>query len=69
MTPFLLPVPKSLADNPELAPYFNLLNRVLMELTTSPGDAIASPTADVDSLKESVDAILSQLESDGTLKS
>ena len=32
--PFIVPVPKKLAEDPELAAYFNFLNKVLHDLTT-----------------------------------
>ena len=65
--PFMLPVPTKLANDPELAPYFNFLNKVLHDLTATPGTAIASPTADVAALKVAVDAILAQMVADGVI--
>ena len=67
--PFIIQVPPKLANDPELAPYFNLLNKVLHDLTTIRGAAIASPTADVTSLKTAVDALILQAETDGTINS
>ena len=39
--PFLIPVPSKFANDPELAPYFNFLNKVLHDLTAVSGDAIS----------------------------
>lgn len=67
--PFLIRVPQKLANDPELAPYFNFLNKVLHDLTTNGGAAIANPsggtTIDTEA-RTSIDAILTQLR-DGTI--
>lgn len=42
--PFLLPVPKSLANDPEVADFFNFMARTLNDLTALRGDAIDSVT-------------------------
>ena len=39
--PFLIPVPQKFANDPELAPYFNLLQKVLHDLTVIRGSAIS----------------------------
>ena len=65
--PFMIPLPAKLANDPELAPYFNFMNKVLHDLTATPGSAIASPSADVNSLKVAVDAMLEQMRADGMI--
>ncbi len=65
--PFLIRLPDKFANDPEVAPYFNFLSKVLHDLTATPGPAIADPDADVDSLKTAVDAILTQMREDGDI--
>ncbi len=67
-SPFLVPLPRKIADDPELAPYFNQLNKTLHDLTTKQLDAIDSPTADVTSLKTAVDGLISANQTHGLTK-
>ena len=67
--PFIFRLPAKIANDPELAPYFNALTKAMHDLTAIRGPAIDSPTADVASLKVAVDKIIDQLETDGTITS
>lgn len=68
--PFIFPVPAKLATDPELAPYFNYLSKVLHDLTAILGPVISNPTGggtiDVEA-RDSIDAILEQLRTDKTI--
>ncbi len=71
--PFLIRAPDSLTEDPAAKEYFDFLGKVLSDLTTQRGDAIADPelTAPTDNeaaLKSAIDAILAQMRFDGTIK-
>ncbi len=65
---FIFPVPAKLSNDPEVADYFNQMNRALSDLTTIRGDAIisvsttaiASPDATLADLKVAVDLLITQ---------
>ncbi len=71
--PFLIRAPDVLVQDPESKEYFDFLGKVLSDLTTQRGDAIAdpeltSPTTNETNLKTAIDAILAQMRFDGTIK-
>jgi hypothetical protein len=65
--PFILPVPRKLAEDPELGPYFLYLHKTLHDLTVPRGTSIEDPAADVNELQTATVAILEQLRADGTI--